>query len=400
MNGILFWLFAGLIVYTYAGYPVLLTLLARLRRQPPAPRTDAGDLPTITLVITAYNEQAAIKRKLENSLALDYPRERLHILVVDDGSQDRTAEIVRAYAGQGVELVSEPPRRGKLAAINRAMRHVGGDLVLFSDANNLYDPQVLRTMARAFADPRVGGASGAKRMLASDDSLGASEGLYWKYESFIKRQETRLGSCTSASGDLFAMRRALYQAPPDNIINEDFYLALSVIARGYRVVYVPAAHSYDSISDSAQGEIERRARIVAGRYQMLAAAPALLSLKRPLIAWQVVSHKFLRPLVPLAMAGAFITNVLAVMLPDSRRGSWLTLGAPFNAVLLVAQLAFYAAALAGNVWHFSGALGKLVYLPTFLLNSNFAAVIGLVRFVTGRQSVRWERVRRREENPL
>ncbi len=395
MIGVLFWFCIVTIIYIYAGYPLVLALLAHFRREPKL--DSAGELPSVTLLITAHNEEAAIAHKLENSLTLDYPREYLQILVVDDGSDDHTAEIVCAYADRGVEIASNSPRRGKLAAINRAMGRVRGDLVLFSDANNLYDPQVPRAIVPAFTDPHVGGASGAK-LIRGGSALGESEGLYWKYESFIKKQETRLGSCTSASGDLFAMRRRIYQAPPDHIVNEDAYLVLSVIAQGYRVVYVPAARSFDSISASAQGEMERRARIVAGRYQTLTLVPALIALGRPVLVWQVVSHKFLRPLVPLAMLGALVANVLAAAFPVHGH-AWVMLAYPVNWTLLCLQLSFYALALAGNRLRFSGTVGKLMYLPTFLLNSNLATVVGLVRFATRRQSTRWRRVQRREENP-
>lgn len=392
MIAVLFWFFVGSIIYVYAGYPLILTLLARTR-----PQQQAGSAltPSVTLLIAAHNEEAVIAAKLENSLALEYPAGRLQILVAADGSDDRTADIVRNYGGHSVghsvELSYSRQRQGKMAAINRAMARARGDIVLFSDANNLYEPDVVRQLVQPFQDAQVGAASGAKIIARGDGALGESEGLYWRYESFIKRQETRLGSCVGVAGEVLAVRRDLFEAPPDHIINDDFYLAMRLVQRGYRVVYTPQARSYERVSPSPQDEVARRARIVAGRYQALAMAPRLLPLRRPVIAWQVISHKFLRPLVPLAMAGALVTNVIALLRPAGP--SLPQLAPPFSRLLLLAQIVFYGLAwLGGRLAH----RNKLLYLPTFLVHSNLAAVIGLIRFLTGRQTALWQRVPRRQ----
>ncbi len=392
----LFWFFISTILYTYFGYPLLLALLARFRPNPrPAGRPV---LPPVTLLITAYNEQAVIADKLENSLALTYPRDRLQILVAADGSNDRTAEIVRAYAGRGVELSYSPPRQGKMAAINRAWPRVRGEIVVFSDANNCYEPDTLKELVVPFANPEVGAVSGAKVIRRGDGALGESEGLYWKYESFIKEQETRLGCCTGVAGEILAIRRALFEAPPDNIINDDFYMAMRLVQRGYSVFYNPRAVSSERISLSAQDEITRRARIIAGRYQAIALAPRLLPLRRPLVAWQILSHKFLRPLVPLAMIGTLVTNLLAVFRPyQAGQRRLLNLAPPFHWLLLLLQAAFYALAWFGRGLERGSRWGKLFYLPTFLVNSNMAALIGLYRFLTGQQTSLWQRVPRRED---
>lgn len=390
MIGTLFWLFVGCILYVYAGYPLILAILARTR---PEPETNSTIMPTVTLLIAAYNEQAVIAEKLENSLALEYPRDRLQILVAVDGSDDGTAEIVRSYASRGVELSYNLARNGKMAAINRAMAKATGEIVLFSDANNLYEANVIRELVQPFQDPRVGAATGAKIIASGDGALGESEGLYWKYESFIKQQETRLGSCMAVVGEVLAMRRNLFEAPPDYIINDDFYMAMRLIPQGYRVVYTPQARSYERVSPSAGAEVARRARIVAGRYQVLALAHRLLSLRHPVVAWQMISHKFLRPLVPLAMIGALAANLIALMRPPLAAGASLwRLTPPFNWLLFLLQAVFYGLASIGNhVAHKS----RLLYLPTFLVNSNLAAVIGLYRFLRRQQSTLWERVPRR-----
>lgn len=394
--GRLFWLSAGSVVYTYLGYPLVLTLAARLK---PAPPPWAAHEPAVTLLIAAYNEEAVIAGKLENSLQLDYPADCLQILVATDGSDDRTVEIVRTFADRGVELSHSPQRRGKMAAINRALGQARGDIVIFSDANNAYAADALRQLVAPFSDPTVGAVSGAKTILSGDGSLGEAEGLYWKYESFIKKQETRLGTCTGVAGEILAVRRQLLATPPpDHIINDDFFVAMQVIKAGARVVYVPEARSYERVSLSEQDEITRRSRIVAGRYQALLLASELLPFDRPVVVWQVVSHKFLRPLVPLAFVGALLANLAAVLFGrQAGRSSWRRLeGAPAG-WMLAAQGLFYGLALFGPRMKLPGLPGKLVYLPVFLVNSNVAAVLGLVRFLNGKQTNLWQRAARREE---
>ncbi len=395
LGGALFWLGAGLTAYAYAGYPLLVTLLARLR--PPVRFPHPNEWPPVTLLIAAYNEENYIARKIENALALDYPAEALQILVVTDGSDDETPQIARRYAHRGVEVMHHPERRGKMAAINRAIQAARGQIVVFSDANNLYEPDTLRYLVAPFGQAEVGAVSGAKVILEEGDTLGASEGLYWKYESFIKQQETRLGSCTGVAGEIFAIRRELFVPAPPGVINDDFYLMLQIFRQGYRVVYEPRARSTERVSASAQDEIERRSRIVAGRYQALVRAPRWLPWQRPLVVWQIVSHKFTRPLVPFGMVAALIGNLLAVKFPpQKRRLSLWHLAPPFNRLALWAQGTFYLAALSGRLLPFSGKITKVLYLPRFLLDSNLAALQGLWRFAHGRQTAAWQRVHRRE----
>jgi cellulose synthase/poly-beta-1,6-N-acetylglucosamine synthase-like glycosyltransferase len=392
--GRLFWFFVSLIAYTYFGYPLVLGLLVRLR---PRPWRAQSIEPSATLLIAAYNEAEVIADKLENSLALDYPVEKLQILVAADGSQDRTVEIVEKFAARGVELSYQPQRAGKMAAINRAMAQAHGEIVVFSDANNAFPTDVLRELVRPFADAEVGAVTGAKHILQGDGALGSSEGLYWRYESLVKKLEARVASCTGVAGEIFAMRRALFSPPPREIINDDFYLAMRVLRRGYRVVYVPSAHSYERVSPSAEDEALRRSRIVAGRYQALFRAGEWLPWRSPLLIWQVVSHKFLRPLVPFAMLGALLTNFLAVLLPPrGDRQRWLHLSPPFNWLTFGGQVLFYLAAWLGNRWEREEGWRKVLYLPAFLVNSNLAALRGLYAYLRGQHSAAWQRVRRRE----
>lgn len=393
MIGLLFWIFAGSVVYTYAGYPAILALLARFKQERPAL---APVEPTVTLLIAAYNEAAEIARKIENSLELDYPREKLQILIVADGSNDNTPEIVERYADRGVELLYQPPRRGKMAAINRAIPHVRGEIILFSDANNRYDANVIRELVAPFADPEVGAVSGAKVIEKGDGALGESEGLYWKYESFVKKQETKLAGCTAVAGEVLAMRRDLFESPPDDIINDDTHMGMRIIARGYRIHYAPNARSYERVSQSAQDEVARRARIFAGRYQAITHARSLWPMRRPLALWQLLSHQTLRTLVAVCMLGAFVMNIIAVLVPSKAKTlKLLRLAPPFNWFFLAFQAVFYGMAWIGGMINSDSKLGKIVYVPTFLVNSNWAGLIGLYRFVRRRQTTLWQRVGRR-----
>lgn len=382
---VLLWLSIGIVLYVYAGYPLLVALLARLRgKERPFPAIT----PSLTLLIAAHNEEAVIAAKLENSLTLDYPENLLQILVTADGSSDATAAIVQQFADQGVELNYTPQRQGKMAAINRAMPSARGSIVVFSDANNLYDTQALRELVKPFADTAVAAVSGAKIIIKNGSILGHSEGLYWRYESFIKKQETCLGSCIGVAGEIFALRRSLFEFPPDYIINDDFYMAMRLIKRGYRVVYAPLARSYEYVSTTAKDEIVRRSRIVAGEYQAMGLPRQLLPWQRPLTIWQIISHKYLRPLLPLVMIAAFLANVIIVM--QQKPG--------FYGILLGLQIGFYLLAALGQWRQWGSLMGKMLYLPTFLVNSNWAALVGLARFLTKRQTTLWQRAQRHPQD--
>jgi poly-beta-1,6-N-acetyl-D-glucosamine synthase len=392
MIGPLFWLSVFFVVYVYFGYPLLLTFLARIR---PKQVEYPSYLPKVTLLIAAHNEQDVIASKLENALALDYPCESLQIIVAADGSDDRTAEIVTSFEPRRVELSYQPERRGKMAAINRAMPRVRHEIVLFSDANNLYARETLRELVKPFSDVKVGAVSGRKNILVSGDALTKADGLYWRYESYIKEQETRLGSCTGVSGEILAIRSNLFQSPPDKVINDDFFIALGILGQRFRLVYAPKARSFEHSSLTEEDESTRRSRIVAGRYQVMLMSIQLLPWRNPLLVWQIVSHKFMRPLVPFAMIMAFVTNLLAFVTPNVKLDNGiLYLGRPYSLILLFLQVCFYLSAWLGNRLKGRGPIGKILYLPAFLVNSNFSAVRGLISFLTGRQTTLWQRARR------
>lgn len=391
MFGILFWLSTATIIYVYVGYPVLIAILAQFRRRQVFP---SDFRPSVTLIFSAHNEEKVIAHKLENTTALDYPRHCLQILVVDDGSTDATADIVRAHQDKSIELISFGTRRGKLSALKDALNFATGEIILFSDADNLYSPDALIETVKYFSDPAIGAVTGGRNVIG-ESSLGKAEGLYWKYEEFIKNQESRLDSCVGVAGDLLAVRKSIYVPPPAGIINDDFYTALSILKKGYRVVHAPQARSYHPVARSEQEEVERRTRMTAGRYQIIFSAWHMLPLKKPVVLWQIVSHKYLRLLLPVAMLVAVMANALALTNITLINGpDWLVLATPFNWMFLLLQGLFYIAAGLGLKFKFTGLLGKAMYLPTFLVNSNMAALKGLYRYLTSTQSVVWKKVTR------
>lgn len=392
----LFWGSLALIAYTYFGYPLLISLLPS-RKEEVRSQTQTNPLPLITLLIAAYNEKNVIEEKIQNSLQSDYPQECLQLLVVTDGSDDGTPDAVKKFAAQGVELLHQPERRGKMAAINRAMPSVRGEIIVFSDANNLYQPDTLRKLVLPFGDPQVGAVTGAKVILKGDGDLGESEGLYWKYESYIKKQESRVGSCTSVAGEILAIRKSAYRRPPDNIINDDFFTAMQVIRQGHRLVYEPTARSSERVSPSAQDEIVRRRRINAGRYQAIALSRELLPFQQPVLIWQIYSHKFMRPLVPFFMIAALLANLLA-LLPYHRPQNLFFLPSPFKFIFLSIQFLFYLMAGAGTYIQKNQGRSKLrllFYLPTFLTNSNLAALQGFFQYLKKQPGHLWQRIERR-----
>ncbi len=389
----LFWLSILFVVYTYLGYPLLVYLFSRL--QPVAKPQEASNLPVVTLLIAAYNEEKVIAEKLDNSLSLDYPREKLQILVTADGSSDKTADIVQQYAPQGVTLSYIPDRSGKMAAITRAMPLARGEVVVFSDANNMYDSQAIRALVAPYADKNVGATTGAKLIIEDDRQLSSAEGFYWKYESWIKKSETRLSTCTSAVGEMLSIRKELFAPPERAIVNDDRYMVFDLIRRGYRIYYTPQARSHETVSKSAGDEIVRRTRITVGAYQTMAMAAKLLPFDRPMVLWQMLSHKFFRAFVPFAMLLALFSNLALVFWPaqPGPHAFW-AIASPFNNIFLALQGMFYAVAVAGNLFPSRGKLGKVLYIPTFLVNSNFAALLGLYSFLTNKNPHLWKRVNR------
>ena len=349
----LFWISVAFPLYVYIGFPLLLWLLQALVRRPPRKQPIE---PSVSLLVAAYNEAAVIADKIRNSLALDYPAEKLEIVVASDGSKDATAEIVRSFeaeSGGRVRLLNYPQNRGKMAVLNDAIRELRGDIVAFSDATSMLAADSLRILVQSFNDPHVGAASGVYRLLKKDQAqLGPQEDIYWKYETFLKVQEARLGAFTGAHGSLFAIRCALYPFPSENTINDDFTIPMRILERGYRVAYEPAAVAFEEAHEM-EG-FSRRVRITAGNIEQLREIKSLLWPPRPFVLFCLLSHKTGRLLVPVFMLIALATNI-------ALRGQF-----PYN-WLLVGQALFYSLAVLGGT---VGLKPKILRFPYYFCMVN------------------------------
>lgn len=341
--------------------------------------------PNVTLLVAAYNEADCLTSKVYNSLALEYPREKLDIVFVTDGSTDGSEALLGQY--ENITVLHTPQRRGKLAAVDRAMHTIKTPIVIFSDANTRLNRDAVRLMVRHFEDPSVGAVAGEKRVFTGNagETPGLGEGLYWKYESFLKKLDSELFSVVGAAGELFAVRQHLYEyLPPDTII-EDFVLTLRVAERGYRVVYEPRAYAMESASASLTEEMKRKVRIAAGGFQAIRRLKGLLNpLRHGILSFQYVSHRLLRwAVTPFLLPLAFAASG---MLAWSHGGTY--------GLLFSLQALFYVLALAGYTVQSITKPPKLLLVPLYFVLMNVAVYRGLFRYLRGNQSVLWEKARR------
>lgn len=366
---IIFWASSGLVAYAFMGYPLLLWLAQLLFRRPVRKQPIE---PSVSLLVAAFNEAAVIGDKIRNAFALDYPPQQLEIVVASDGSTDATAQIVRSLIPSGqqdrVRLLDYPENRGKLAVLNDAIPQLRGEIVVFSDASSMMAPDALRHLISNFADPTVGAASGVyevKRKEAAN--LGPQEDLYWKYETFLKVQEAKLGALTGAHGSLYAMRRSLYPFPPAGTINDDFVIPTSVLRHNLRIAYEPKAVAHEE-AEQMEG-FGRRVRITAGNVAQLREVRGLIWPPRPMALFCFLSHKAARLAVPLAMVAAFFSNALLWGLPLY---NWLLLG----------QIGFYGLALAGA---FIRLKPRILRLPYYFCKINASLFVWLYQLVAKRK---------------
>jgi len=377
MGGALEWSLLAMIVaaaYPIVGYPLVLSAIALLR---PRPVRRGEWTPSVTILVPAYNEVACIAGTIENKLALDYPAERLEITVVSDASEDGTDDIVRRYADRGVKLLRTAARQGKAAALNEAIRHANGEIVVFSDANSTFAVDAVRRMVENFTDPRVGYVTGNLQYLHGEEASGRGSGAYMRYENWLRRIETRVDSVIGVNGGVDAMRRRLYAAVPADQIT-DFVLPLRVIAAGFRVVFDERVHSSERANQELGSEFRMRVRVALRALRGLVYMRQALNVVRvPLPAFCIFSHKILRYLSFLFLAGALIINAILA----ARNPSYIP--------LLLLQVAFYALALLGLTRNLPGALRRLTALPTYFLVSNVAFGIAALRFARGDVVATW-----------
>ena len=343
MTTTLFWLCLAIVVYTYVGYGLILYLLVFIKRlaikaKPLADITD-DCLPEVTLMVCAYNEEDIISEKMSNTHSLDYPADRLHLVWVTDGSTDNTNSILSAYPD--VKIVFSPERRGKSAALKHGIKEVSTEIVMMTDANTMLNPGAVREIVRLMQTPKVGCVSGEKKVMAKSDSDKAAqgEGLYWKYESTLKRLDSELYSAMGAAGELCVIRRQLMTDIPDDTLLDDFVISMEIVRMGYKIAYTSKAFAMEYGSADLHEESKRKRRIAAGGLQSSWRLRSLMNpLRHPVVAFQFVSHRVLRwTITPVCLFALIPLNTILVL---SGEGIIYT-------ILWILQILFYASALAG-----------------------------------------------------
>ncbi len=381
----IFWIGLALVLYTYVGYGLLIYIFSTIKGRQKTPQIVPDDeLPEITLLIAAYNEERFIEAKIKNSLSLDYPSKKLNVWIVTDGSTDQTVAIAQTF--QSVKTLHLPERKGKINAVNRVMKLIKTPIVVFSDANTTLNAETLKNIARHFQDKKVGGVAGEKRIAVNkvDNASGAGEGLYWKYESKLKSMDSNLTTAMGAAGELFALRTELYnETAPDSII-EDFITSMKIVAKGYQFVYEPEAYAMETASASIHDEWKRKVRISAGGLQAIGRLPELLNpFRYGLISWQYVSHRVLRwTLTPLALPLLILSNF--VLYNEST----------FYQLCLYGQLLFYAIAGMGHFMRDKKITIKGFFVPYYFSMMNLSVFAGMSRLLRKQQSVIWEKSER------
>jgi len=372
----IFWFNFGLIVYIYFGYPLTIAILAKMTKKAPINRADIT--PLVSLLIPAYNEEKVIKDKLENSLSLDYPKAKLEIIVISDCSNDKTDEIVGEFRRSGIKLIRQDKRQGKIAALNRAVPEAKGEIIVFTDANSMYKKDAVKKLVRNFNDERVGCVCGELKYTTQGviaSSAEAGESLYWRYERFIKIQESRLHSLLIANGSIYAIRKEFF-LPIDEALADDFANPMRIARKGLSVIYEPEAVTVEKASNLLKEQFRQKVRIMTQGYK------ASFGLKKEIFSsgflriFEFFFHKFLRWFVPFFLIIIFISNLFLLV-------------QSFYKIIFISQFIFYGLALFGHLFMRQQNLAKVFYVPTYFCMVNLASLIGVLNFFTSTQRVTW-----------
>jgi len=389
---VIFWILVTILFYAYLGYAIILYVIVHFKRLISNKKSlSSRDFePEVCLFVTAYNEKDYIEKKVENSLNLDYPREKIQYIWVTDGSDDGTPELLRKY--ENMEVFHQPERRGKMHAMNRGMQFVKKPFVIFSDTNTFLNKSALREIVARFSDPDTGCVAGEKRIIGNiaEDAASAGEGLYWKYESWIKRMDSELGSAVGAVGELFAIRAGLYEPVEEDTILDDFVISLRIAQKGYKIAYTSSAYAEEAASLNVHEELKRKVRIAAGGVQTLIRLKSLLNpFRYGLLTWQYFSHKVLRwTLAPVSLFLLPVFNAITVFGPDTN--DKLNIYSLFFSL----QIIVFLLAVAGMIFENKKIRFKLLFLPYYFILINLASVRGILRYLLGKQPASWEKSKR------
>ena len=389
---IIFWLCLALVVYTYVGYGAVLYIILKIkniffrRETTPILPLDPQLLPDVTLMICAYNEADVIEEKMQNIRALNYPQDKLCVMWVTDGSNDNSNDLLQAYPE--VKLVYSPERKGKAAAMQHGLQENKAEYVIFTDANTMLNADAIREIVRQFMKKNVSCVSGEKRVAArhAGQATAEGEGVYWKYESMLKRWDSELYSAMGAAGELFAVRMSHYLPAPSNALLDDFMMSMLILKDGHRIAYTNEAYATEYGSASTAEESKRKRRIAAGGLQSIWWLRSLMNpFAYPKVAFQYVSHRVLRwSITPLALFALFPLNLLLLFAS----------GSLIYQLLFLLQLFFYLSALTGHILKVSGRRNKLLYIPCYFLFMNLNVFLGIGYLMSHKDSGTWEKARR------
>lgn len=389
---ILFWFSIGIIFYSYIGYGILLYLMVKIKRVIKREKNlkYIKHQPTVSFIVPCYNEASILTGKIENIFALNYPKDKLQIIFITDGSTDGSEKITGAYAN--IITLHQNKRQGKSAAENRSVKSASGDIIVFSDANTFLPSEALNHLVCHYSNPNVGAVSGEKKIQqeTNENASGAGEGIYWKYESLLKKLDAELLTVVGAAGELISFRKHLFEELEEDTILDDFILSLRIAEKGYQVMYEPNATAIETASSNTKEELKRKIRICAGGWQAMIRLSSLLNFfKHPLLTFQYVSHRVLRwSLAPLALLVLIPLNIIL-----AKENS-------FYQIILGLQLLFYCAGIAGWVFENKSIRIKALFVPYYFLMMNYAVFVGFKRFIKGKQSSAWERSERKSTTTL
>lgn len=389
---IAFWTCLFLAFYTYIGYGIFLYVLVLFKRlfkkktNTPHPSVNQSQLPLVTLMICAYNEEDVVKEKMQNIRQLNYPKEKTCVMWVTDGSTDHTNELLAEYPE--VKLVFSPERNGKAAAMQHGLRENEAEFVVFTDANTMLNAESIYEIMQHFSDPGVGCVSGEKRVAAlhQGETAAEGEGAYWKYESKLKKWDSELYSAMGAAGELFAVRMSVYESAPSNALLDDFMISMLILKKGYKIAYTSDAYAIEHGSSNMAEESKRKRRIAAGGLQSIWWLRSLMNpFKYPVVAFQFISHRVLRwSITPLALVLLIPLNIALIMLHA---------GLPYVIIGLL-QLLFYGAATIGYYYSKTGKKNRLFYIPYYFVFMNINVFQGIEYLQTHKTKGVWEKSRR------
>ena len=388
---VIFWVCVAVVFYTYLGYGMLLWLIISIKRlvrgkQSPTPMPTDDELPTMTLMICAYNEQDVVREKMQNTRALDYPKDKFRVMWVTDGSNDRTNELLKEYPE--VDIVFSPERRGKTAALKHGLSEVKTQYVAFTDANTMINSGAMKEIAKLFMDKTVGCVSGEKRVAARKEGEMAAEGegMYWRYESTLKKWDSELYSAMGAAGELYAIDPKLVREVPDNALLDDFMMSMYIVDEGKRIAYSPDAYAMEYGSADIHEESKRKRRIAAGGLQSIWWLRKMLNpLRQPLVAFQYISHRVLRwSITPIAMVIMLAVNIMLVAMGAGK----------IYTIILALQILLYLAALAGYIMNEHGHKNKMLYTAYYFVFMNLNVFRGMAYLRTHSNSGAWEKAKR------